>query len=160
MPPVSVQNLGKSFIEGHPVDGIRYTAQPPALPQAPQMPQMPKAPQAPQAPQMPQAPQAPKPPAVPHGLGNLDQHAVEHAGADKGDDCRRRADHLLQACADAGARPLVISDSAGIQSADAQEALALFRANRYRELVVADVGEAEHGAALRVERDDGRRLRW
>ena len=35
MPPVSVQDLGKSMIDGHPVDGMRYVVQTPAAPQAP-----------------------------------------------------------------------------------------------------------------------------
>lgn len=55
-PQIAMQDLGKSFIEGHPVDGKRYTVQPPAMPQMPQAPQMPGAPP---------MPQAPKPPAVP-----------------------------------------------------------------------------------------------
>lgn len=54
MPPLQVQDLGKSFIEGHEVSGMRYTFTPPP---APQMPQPPK-PQAPGAPAVPGAPQA------------------------------------------------------------------------------------------------------
>lgn len=68
MPAVSAQDLGKSLIEGHPVDGIRYTIQPPQLPQAPQMPQPPQMPQVPgmpQPPQMPQMPQLPQKPQMP-----------------------------------------------------------------------------------------------
>jgi hypothetical protein len=53
MPSVTVQDLGKSLIEGHPVEGKRFTAQPPALPQAPQVPGAPNAPQVPQAPPAP-----------------------------------------------------------------------------------------------------------
>src|ERR1035438_7873140 len=41
MPAVAVQDLGKSLIDGHPVDGKRYTVQPPAPPQAPQVPPAP-----------------------------------------------------------------------------------------------------------------------
>lgn len=55
-PQVTVQNLGKSLIEGHPVDGLRYTIHPPAMPQAPGMPKPPG---------MPQAPAVPTPPAAP-----------------------------------------------------------------------------------------------
>lgn len=62
MSPVTVQNLGKSMIEGHPVEGMRYTVQPPAAPQIPGAPQMP---QAPAPPQVPGAPALPKPPAMP-----------------------------------------------------------------------------------------------
>ena len=62
MAPMQVQDLGKSVINGHPVDGKRYIIQPPPPPQLPQMPQMP---QAPQMPGMPAMPQAPKPPAPP-----------------------------------------------------------------------------------------------
>lgn len=68
MPPVSAQSLGKSLIDGHPVDGVRYTIQPPTPPQVPQAPKMPQAPQVPgmpQAPQIPGMPQAPKPPQIP-----------------------------------------------------------------------------------------------
>jgi hypothetical protein len=59
MPAVTMQDLGKSLIEGHPVDGKRYIVQPPPLPQAPQVPQAPQAPQMPQAPQKPQVPPVP-----------------------------------------------------------------------------------------------------
>jgi len=68
MPAVGVQDLGKSLINGHPVDGKRYIVQPPpapALPQAPGMPQAPGAPQAPGMPQAPGLPQAPQPPQAP-----------------------------------------------------------------------------------------------
>lgn len=52
-PPMKVQDLGKSFIEGHEVDGKRYIIQPPAaaappaLPQGPQKPGLPAMPAAP-----------------------------------------------------------------------------------------------------------------
>jgi hypothetical protein len=71
-PPLKVEDLGKSTIEGHEVEGKRYTLPaPPAFqkPKMPKMPQVPKPPGAPQAPKiadakMPQAkmPEAPKPP--------------------------------------------------------------------------------------------------
>jgi hypothetical protein len=66
-PPMQVQNLGKSTIEGHEVEGKRYVLTPPALPQMPQLPQIPKAPKPPQsaAPQPPKPPQSPKPPQPP-----------------------------------------------------------------------------------------------
>ena len=87
-PQVQVQDLGKSFIDGHEVEGKRYIIQPPPPPQVPPIPQpmavaqaqamarmppmpgkppipqMPGMPQAPQPPQMPQAPQPPQPPTV------------------------------------------------------------------------------------------------
>jgi hypothetical protein len=59
LPALQVQDLGKSMIEGHEVEGKRYTFSPPPAPQAPQAPQAPKAPQ---MPQMPKPPQLPKPP--------------------------------------------------------------------------------------------------
>ena len=66
-PPMQVQDLGKSTIEGHEVEGKRYVLTPPALPQMPQLPQIPKVPKPPQsaAPQPPTSPQAPKPPQPP-----------------------------------------------------------------------------------------------
>lgn len=72
-PPVKVEDLGKSMIEGHEVEGKRYTLPPPPpLPKI-KMPEMPKLPNLPQIPKMPQAampkppkpPQPPKPPEVP-----------------------------------------------------------------------------------------------
>jgi hypothetical protein len=63
-PSVGVQDLGKSVIDGHPVDGKRYIVQPPQAPQAPQMAPPPAAPGAPQAPQAPQMPQKPPMPTV------------------------------------------------------------------------------------------------
>jgi hypothetical protein len=69
-PPVGqvhVQDLGKAMIEGHEVDGKKFTFQPPQTPQAPQMPPMPQAPDMPASPGTPQPPampQAPKPPVV------------------------------------------------------------------------------------------------
>jgi len=70
-PAVTVQDLGKSFIDGHEVEGKRYLIQPPAPPQAPPLPQpmavaqaqgmahMPGVPKQPALPQMPQPPQSP-----------------------------------------------------------------------------------------------------
>lgn len=69
-PPVmSVQDLGKSLIGGHPVEGKQYTMQMPTLPALPkppsaQLPGMPSAPGAPAAPGMPQLPGMPKLPAA------------------------------------------------------------------------------------------------
>ena len=45
--PMKVHDLGKSFIEGHEVDGKRYIIQPPALPQTPAKPGLPAPPAAP-----------------------------------------------------------------------------------------------------------------
>lgn len=67
-PALQVQDLGKSLIEGHEVEGKRYVLPAAQKPQAPAMPQMPlpkglqppqmlKAPQ----PQLPKAPSLPKP---------------------------------------------------------------------------------------------------
>lgn len=64
---MQVQDLGKSLIEGHEVEGKQYTLPPlPASPK-PQMPQAPASPAVPQAPQMtppqiPAMPPVPKPP--------------------------------------------------------------------------------------------------
>ena len=64
MGAVHVQDLGKALIEGHEVDGKKFTMQPPQMPSPPGMPQMPGLPQAPTMPQAPGMPQAPKPPMV------------------------------------------------------------------------------------------------
>src|SRR6202007_2691526 len=72
-PPVKVEDLGKSMIEGHEVEGKRYTLppfSPPKMPDMAKMPEMPKAPGAPKAaapgaPSAPSAPGAPKPPEAP-----------------------------------------------------------------------------------------------
>ena len=64
-PPLQVHDLGKSLIEGHEVEGKRYTFSPPQAPPPPKLPQMPKMPVAPQSsklPQPPKPPQLPKPP--------------------------------------------------------------------------------------------------
>lgn len=65
--PLQVQDLGKSLIEGHEVEGKRYVlpaAQKPPAPAMPKMPQLPQMPKPPQAPAPPQA-QPPKAPALP-----------------------------------------------------------------------------------------------
>jgi hypothetical protein len=71
-PPMQVQDLGKSLIEGHEVEGKRYVLppaqkpKPPAMPKMPQLPGIPKAPpKAPPAPAAPQSPKAPPPPKPP-----------------------------------------------------------------------------------------------
>jgi hypothetical protein len=72
-PPVHVQDLGKSMIEGHEVEGKRFTlpAMPsPAMPQVPQAKppgsgQIPGTATAPGSPQPPAVPAAPKPPKIP-----------------------------------------------------------------------------------------------
>jgi hypothetical protein len=61
-PALQVQDLGKSQIEGHEVDGKRYTLTPPTppspkTPSPPQMPGMPKPAAAPKPPQLPKPPQ-------------------------------------------------------------------------------------------------------
>src|SRR2546423_4191528 len=62
--PPKVEELGKGFIEGHEVEGKRFTFQPPPPPQPPQMP-APPALQKPALPGMPQPPQVPPPPTPP-----------------------------------------------------------------------------------------------
>jgi len=79
-PPVKVEDLGKSMIEGHEVEGKRYTLPPPPAfqkPKMPEIPHMPKPPNMPPAPKppgaklpdakLPQAkmPESPKPPQPP-----------------------------------------------------------------------------------------------
>jgi hypothetical protein len=63
--PMKVEDLGKSTIEGHEVEGKRFTLPVFAPPQMPQMPKMPGAPQAPGAPAGSSVPGAPKPPQKP-----------------------------------------------------------------------------------------------
>jgi len=60
-PAVHVEDLGKSMIEGHEVEGKRFTLpafKPPAKPAMPQMPKMPQV-------AMPGVPKPPTPPAMP-----------------------------------------------------------------------------------------------
>ena len=60
-PAMQVQDLGKSIIEGHEVEGKRYVlpaAQKPPAPQIPKMPQMSEAPQRPGSPKSPILPKA------------------------------------------------------------------------------------------------------
>ena len=61
-PAMQVQDLGKSLIEGHEVEGKRYVLPAAQKPQAPAVPQMPQMPKAPQPPPLPKAPSLPKPP--------------------------------------------------------------------------------------------------
>lgn len=63
-PNMKVEDLGKSMIEGHEVEGRRFTLPVFTPPQMPGMPKMPGAPQA-TAPGAPAAPGAPKPPPTP-----------------------------------------------------------------------------------------------
>jgi hypothetical protein len=72
-PPVKVEDLGKSMIEGHEVEGKRFTLPPFSPPAKPEMPQVkvPGAPQisplgAPRPPGAPAPPKAPKLPPVPN----------------------------------------------------------------------------------------------
>ena len=63
-----VEDLGKSMIEGHEVEGRRFTlpaVAPPPKPQPPKV-SMPGTPQMPKPPAAPKPPQAPKLPAVPN----------------------------------------------------------------------------------------------
>jgi hypothetical protein len=66
-PPQSMQvhDLGKSLIEGHEVEGKRYTLPPLPPPPKPKMPAMPKMPPLSKSPNPPPVPQAPKPPQLP-----------------------------------------------------------------------------------------------
>jgi hypothetical protein len=63
--PPQVEDLGKSMIEGHAVQGLRFTLPPPPAAQIPKPPQMPQAPQAPGMPQLPKPPALPTPPPIP-----------------------------------------------------------------------------------------------
>lgn len=65
-PPMQVEDLGKSMIEGHEVEGKRFTLPPSTPPQMPKT-QMPQVPGPPSAPAMPGATAmpAPKPPTIP-----------------------------------------------------------------------------------------------
>ncbi len=62
---LQVQDLGKSQIEGHEVDGKRYTLTPPPTPPTPPPPKIPSPPQLPGMPKPPQAAAPPKPPQLP-----------------------------------------------------------------------------------------------
>lgn len=66
-PAMHVEDLGKSMIEGHEVEGKRFTLSPPAQPSPPAPPKMPqmKVPGAPSVPGAPAAPGSPKAPAAP-----------------------------------------------------------------------------------------------
>jgi hypothetical protein len=69
-PPVHVEDMGKSMIEGHEVEGKRYTL--PALPPPPKPPSPGiKMPGDPKAPKVPQAPAPPAPPAAPKLAPNV-----------------------------------------------------------------------------------------
>jgi hypothetical protein len=65
-----VEDLGKSFIEGHEVEGKKYTFQPPKMPpppEPPKPPDMPKPPEMAKPPEMPKPPGVPKPPDLAKG---------------------------------------------------------------------------------------------
>jgi hypothetical protein len=68
--PPKVEDLGKALIEGHEVEGKRYTFKVPQAPKPPEIPKPPEVPKPPELPKapvagMPKAPQAPKPPGLP-----------------------------------------------------------------------------------------------
>lgn len=65
--PADVEDLGKGFIEGHEVEGKKFTFNPPKPPEMPKPPELPKVaiPGMPAPPQAPQLPQAPPPPQMP-----------------------------------------------------------------------------------------------
>jgi hypothetical protein len=67
VPAMQIEELGKSMIEGHEVEGKRFTLPPPTLPEMPgiAVPQMPGAPKAPAVPGGPQPGALPKLPQVP-----------------------------------------------------------------------------------------------
>ncbi|MFZ0416916.1 MAG: hypothetical protein WAM04_02340 [Candidatus Sulfotelmatobacter sp.] len=67
-PPMQIQDLGKSLIEGHEVEGKRYVLPAAQKPPAPPMPKMPPLPQMPKAPQMSQPPQSQPPQSQPPQL--------------------------------------------------------------------------------------------
>ena len=59
-PPIAVLDLGRSLIEGHEVEGKRYTLPPVPAVQVPQAPQSPKGSEDRQPPHPPKPPQLPK----------------------------------------------------------------------------------------------------
>lgn len=63
--PPQVEELGRALIEGHEVEGKKYTFQPPPLPKPPAAPQLPAMPKLPGMPNAPQAPPMPPPPPIP-----------------------------------------------------------------------------------------------
>jgi hypothetical protein len=63
--PPRVQDLGKSMIEGHEVEGKRYTLPPPPMPPAPQPPKLPQMPGMPKLPQSGTPAKPPQPPKLP-----------------------------------------------------------------------------------------------
>ncbi|HEY3838765.1 MAG TPA: hypothetical protein VGL72_19445 [Bryobacteraceae bacterium] len=67
VPGVKVEDLGKTILQGHEVEGKRFVIPPATMPQAPalQAPGAPKPPQMPGMPAMPGAPQMPGMPAMP-----------------------------------------------------------------------------------------------
>lgn len=69
MPAVQVQDLGKTFMQGQPVEGKRYTISPPALAKPPQIPGTPQVPGGmstlPKLPKVPGMPSAPAKPPMP-----------------------------------------------------------------------------------------------
>jgi hypothetical protein len=62
--PPQVEDLGKGFIEGHPVDGKKYTFHPPDMPKLPDVPKPPSLAK-PAIPGMPAAPAIPASPPMP-----------------------------------------------------------------------------------------------
>lgn len=62
--PPQVEDLGKAFIEGHEVEGKKYTFHPPEMPKPPDLPK-PPALAKPSIPGMPSAPQMPPAPPMP-----------------------------------------------------------------------------------------------
>ncbi|MGC2819987.1 MAG: hypothetical protein WA198_09905, partial [Candidatus Sulfotelmatobacter sp.] len=59
-PAMQVQDLGKSMIEGHEVEGKRYVLPAAQKPPSPTMPKMPQIPGSPKSPALPKAPPLPK----------------------------------------------------------------------------------------------------
>jgi len=81
-PGMQGQDLGKSVLQGHEVEGKRFVIQPPAqppMPGAPKAPPMPGAQPAPPAAQMPGAPAPPKAPGVPGAPATPPAPAVPQA---------------------------------------------------------------------------------
>ena len=116
-PSLQVQELGKSTIEGHEVEGKRFIFTPPPMPQAPPKPQAPAAPKVPglpasAAPPKPAQPPKPLPPTVTEVWTSV---KLKTPILTKMSQPCRRANHLLQAHFHRRAASLRLRNPARIQ---------------------------------------------
>ncbi len=128
MPALQVQDLGKSMIEGHEVEGKRFTFSPPRDAAEPSGTAGPTGAANAKAPATSQRREdaaitedaadaeaaAVTKAATAHGDRGLDQRKTKDPGADKSHNRRGRANHLLQAHIDSGTPSLDVRDSSGI----------------------------------------------